>query len=130
LDWLRYPSSVSESLVLHAMYVLPEYLVPQRKGRPRGTGLPSAGRAGGQGLCPLDEDEIEKVESRDESWWEVDVTCNRQVHIIFTPDGVGCCKNNEGGNNASLGDVDGLLFLKNRYSESKPKEWKQIRSLP
>jgi hypothetical protein len=46
-----------------------------------------------KGIVHLIEDEIEKVESRDERWWEVDVACNRQIHVIFRADGVGCCEN-------------------------------------
>jgi hypothetical protein len=51
------------------------------------------GKPAVKGIIHLIEDEIEKVESRDERWWEVDVTCNRQVHVIFRADGVGCCEN-------------------------------------
>ena len=36
-----------------------------------------------KGVIHLIEDEIQKVESRDKRWWEVDVTCNRQVHVII-----------------------------------------------
>ena len=39
------------------------------------------------------QNEIQKVESRDERWWEVDVTCNRQVLVIFRVNGIGCCEN-------------------------------------
>lgn len=46
-----------------------------------------------EGIIHLIEDEIQKVESRNERGWKVDVTCNRQVHVIFGADGVGCCEN-------------------------------------
>lgn len=46
-----------------------------------------------EGTIHLIEDEIQKVESRNERGWKVDVTCNRQVHVIFGADGVGCCEN-------------------------------------
>ena len=36
-----------------------------------------------KGIIHLIEDEIQKVESRDESWWEV----------VFGANSVGCCKN-------------------------------------
>ena len=46
-----------------------------------------------KGIVYLIEDEIQKVESRDERWREVDVTCNGQIHVIFRADRIGCCEN-------------------------------------
>jgi len=67
----------------------------------------------------LIEDKIQKIKPRDKRWWEVDVACDRQIHIIFRTDGVGCCEDGrsciESGDNTRFGDGDSLLFLENQY---------------
>ena len=59
------------------------------------------------------EDEIPKVQSRDERWWEVGVTCNGQIHSYLAPTGLAAARIDilESGDDASLGNGDGLLFL-------------------
>jgi len=46
-----------------------------------------------EGVIYLIKDKIQKVESRNEGWWEVDVTCNGQIHVVFRPDRISCCEN-------------------------------------
>ena len=54
-SWIAYGVvSLGIACFCKIFYDLPKHFVPQRKGRPRGTGRPNVERAGGQGHRPLD----------------------------------------------------------------------------
>jgi hypothetical protein len=59
--------SLGIACVCKMFYDLPKCVAPQRRARPRGTGLPNAGRAGAQGHHPLDQgrDREGRIERRE-----------------------------------------------------------------
>lgn len=73
------------------------------------------GQASVTDLVDLVQDEVEQVESRDQSRRQVNVGWDGQTGVVFRIDGVRCGQDGssgvEGGNDTSLGDRHGLLFL-------------------
>ena len=73
------------------------------------------GQASVTDLVDLVQDEVEQVESRDQSRRQVNVGWDGQTGVVFRIDGVRCGQDGssgiEGGDDSSLGDRHGLLFL-------------------
>ena len=66
----------------------------------------------------LIKNEIRKVKSGNLGWRQIDVSCDGQIGIVFGPDRIGSCENGssriKSGNDAGLGNGNGLLFLEER----------------
>ncbi len=71
-----------------------------------------------KGVFYLVEDEVEQIETGDQSRREIDVPRNGEVDVVFRSDGIGRRKDRrpgiESGDNTRLGNRHSLLFLKRR----------------